>query len=158
MNQISTIMLSLLSIASLSASAQWTEVEWEQLDGISNIDFADDETGYAQMHLLQGFTSSFEQTEDGGQTWTEMNIPVNSTDIQDMNFYAPGIGAFVARVYVDGEILTQVYSTNDDGANWENISPDEVATGYGMSEIQMLDPNTIFFVIDDYFYRTINGG
>lgn len=139
-------------------SAQWTPVEWAETDGISNINFVDDLNGYAKMSFLQGFTSSFEKTEDGGETWTELNIPVNPTDIQDMDFLVSGEGALSTRTYIDGEVATRIFKTLDDCDTWEDISPEDAATGYGMSQIQMLDANTIFFVIDDYFYRTTNGG
>lgn len=153
-----TTLIAVLSLFSFSSAAQWAEVDWPAADGLSNIDFVDDVTGYAQMALLQGFTSSFEKTEDGGQTWTELNVPVTPSDIQDMDFLSSGVGVIVTRSYINEEILTQVYRTTDDGANWEDISPEDAATGFGMSEIQMLDINTVFFVIDNYFYRTINGG
>ena len=97
MNPIKTLFIAALSIFTLSTSAQWTVVEWPQTDGLDNIDFVDDVTGYAQMQMLQGFTSSFEKTEDGGQTWTELNIPVSPYDIQDMDFHLSGDGVLVTR-------------------------------------------------------------
>ncbi|MFT6998418.1 MAG: photosystem II stability/assembly factor-like uncharacterized protein [Cryomorphaceae bacterium] len=158
MNPIKTLFIAALTIFTLSTSAQWTVVEWLQTDGLDNIDFVDDVTGYAQMQMLQGFTSSFEKTEDGGQTWTELNIPVSPYDIQDMDFHLSGGGVLVTRSSTSEGIFTKVYRTMDDGANWEEISPDETATGFGMAQIQMLDANTVFFVTDNYFYRTTNGG
>lgn len=158
MPQIKTLFVAMLSTFTLSATAQWTEVEWPQTDGLWNIDFVDDLTGYAQMSLLQGFTSSFEKTVDGGQTWTEWNTPVSAIEIQDMDFLVTGEGALVTRTFSIDGTLTRVYRTLDDGDNWEDISPDDVAIGFGLAQIQMLNANTIFFVTDNYFYRTTNGG
>ena len=158
MNPIKTLLIAALTIFTLSTSAQWTVVEWPQTDGLDNIDFVDDVTGYAQMQSLQDFTSSFEKTEDGGQTWTELNIPVDPYDIQDMDFHLSAEGVLVMRSSTSEGLFTKVYRTMDDGANWEEISPDETATGFGLAQIQMLDANTVFFVTDNYFYRTINGG
>lgn len=139
-------------------NAQWTEVEWAETDGISNLNFVDDLTGYAKMHQLQGFLSSFEKTEDGGETWTDFPIPVNVTDVQDMDFLANGSGALVSRTYIDGGTETKIFKTLDNGETWDDITPMAAPNGYGLSQIQMLDNETIFFVIDDYFYRTTNGG
>jgi len=160
MNLIKIFSLAALGLFTLTGFAQWTEVDWAQTDVLTFIDFVDDETGYARMEMLQGFTSSFQKTEDGGQTWTELNLPadVEAFEIQAIDFNSSGEGVLLCRIISSEETLTQVYQTLDDGASWENISADEMALGNGLTDIQMLDVNSIFFVTENQLYRTTNGG
>lgn len=159
MKMIKNIFISLVALSTIQAQGQWNEVEWAQTYGISNLDFIDDNVGYAYMHELQGFTSVFQKTTDGGQNWTEITLPAPfGTEFQDLDFYGDGQGVILSRSWDNGETNTQVFQTNDDGENWEDISPSDVEVGYGLGQINFLNENLGFFVTGESFYTTSDGG
>lgn len=159
MKYMKSLILVVTAICTLQANAQWVEVEWEQTFGISQMNFATDNVGYAYMHELQGFTSNFSKTSDGGQNWDPITLPVPlGTEFQSMDFYEDGEGVLIVRNWETGEVFTEVYQTSDDGENWQNISPDVVDPGYGISQIKFLNPSLGFFVSGQSFYGTSDGG
>ncbi len=158
MNQIKLLLMSALAVCTISASAQWSQVEWAEDHGLTMPDFVNDEVGYAYMHQLFGFYSGLGKTEDGGQTWTDVPLPLPGSEFQAVDFYAEGEGVIVIRDWGSTDAITQIYHTLDDGETWENISPTTTETGFGIAAIQFFDAATGCFVTENSYYATSDGG
>jgi photosystem II stability/assembly factor-like uncharacterized protein len=70
------------------------------------------------VHFVSGNQSRLYRTEDGGETWGEMDIPQN---LREMVFSAGGVNPNeLWLAYYYGSDGAKVYHTVDAGASWEN--------------------------------------
>jgi|GEM_PF-1207009 len=118
---------------------------WEQVDfGIAkvwnDIKFIDDLNGW-----LIGYNLIY-QTTDGGQTWN---------DVTEME------GTFTAVDFIDNstgylcELDSIIWKTTDSGLTWDKISVPGIKR---MREINFIDENNGWLIVDQQFYKTNDGG
>ena len=81
---------------------------------------------------------TIEKTSDGGESWASLDLPVLDVEFQDIHFYADGQGVVLTRDLDNTATPTMIYHTLNDGATWQNITP----------EIVMNSGNRFWFVID----------
>ncbi len=137
---------------------QWEERHTAPDHIIEHLSFVNDNVGYAFMHELFGFNVALKKTSDDGNTWTEINLPVLGPQFLDMHFYADGKGVAVFRDFSDTITPTQIYQTLNDGATWEDVSPDSTVIGIGHAQGQFIDGNIGFLAVGQTLYTTIDGG
>jgi photosystem II stability/assembly factor-like uncharacterized protein len=148
----------LLLFAFLAGHSQWNSLSINPTTRISSFQFLDDNLGYAMQTIDQTGALSLAKTADGGMTWTPIPLPVLGYEFQAFHFSASGVGVVVIRNLQNVVTPTKIYQTINDGAAWQDISPDTTATGIGNAVCQFLDANTGYFAAGENFYSTTDGG
>jgi photosystem II stability/assembly factor-like uncharacterized protein len=150
----------LLLLFSLQGFGQWSwnPININPVKRIQTVNFLTDDLGYAMMSIDQTGAKSLEKTTDGGMTWTIVPPAILNADFQDFHFHADGQGVAVYRSLQNPTQPTTIHLTTNDGAQWQNISPDTTATGMGTAACQFLDNNIGYFTTDAVIYATTNCG
>ena len=158
MKRIEYLLISGILICSYNIFGQWTEVSSIQGRSIHTLNFLDDDLGYALMIKDPGGAATIEKTINGGNNWTELNLAVQSGEFQDIYFYAEGEGVVLVRDLSNDVVPTKIFQTMDDGASWQDISPDATVNGVGVGQCQFLNQNTGYFATERNLYTTLDGG
>jgi photosystem II stability/assembly factor-like uncharacterized protein len=137
---------------------QWDSINLSPTKLLETVDFLTDDLGYGRVVMSQTGESILEKTTDGGITWTVITAPVSGLEFQAFDFSANGIGVAVFRDLQNTVTPTLIYQTSNDGATWQDISPDTTASGIGNAVCQFLDLNSGFLSTGESFYSTTNGG
>ena len=153
-----TTFIILIFIAiSKSSNYQWSELNNFSGKAIAKFEFIDDNLGYALANDLVSNKQVILKTIDGANSWN--TIPtVNFNEFMDISFVSEGVGFSVFRDMNNTTAPMRIYKTNDDGTNWQDISPQTTNTGMGNSFVQFLDENIGFWGVADVIYKTIDGG
>ena len=157
MKLIKILVLFSLVICSNPSFGQW--VEMNNIDGrtIVSLHFLDDNMGYATMNNGYGTSFSVMKTTDGGANWIDLNLPDQSGDYLDINFYAEGKGVLVVRDFGNSALPTMVFKTGNDGQAWVDITPEDSEKGT-TGKCKFIDDNTGFFATNKFFFTTTDGG
>ena len=151
-------LLAILALVSTAGLGQWTAHNSAPDHSIDQFSFVDDNIGYAYMYESFGFSSGLKKTADGGNTWTDINLPVSFIEFLDVHFYADGEGIIVIRDLSNTTTPTMIFQTIDDGQNWQNISPVSTVAGIGISKGQFINQSIGFLGVDQVLYTTTDGG
>lgn len=111
-----------------NGGSSWTQVTTEKISTVNGIQFVNSSTGWlvgsGQFHsvivgttiTMYNYRNQLMKTTDGGQTWTDVNLPVHDySGLNDLAFIDASTG------WVVGE-AGRIYKTTDGGASWENQS------------------------------------
>src|SRR5215831_3527455 len=128
--------LSLDSLATLSSNIPDAQY--------SDLTFINETTGFA---IAQGFIV---KTSDGGNTWTTINLPVN-TSLKKIQFTDTQTGYIIGGDNTFGILL----KTIDGGQNWTSNNLNSLECPYGM---YFLSNNTGFITGKNLFIKTTDGG
>ena len=166
MKHIKLLLILILTTASSFAFSQWAEYN-TQPQKIEKFSFVDDNIGYtiSATNTTGSGPNMIYKTSDGGNSWTTIQLPLlpGSGNITSIDFTADGTGVISVYGAITGTFINynNVYSTIDDGATWNDITP-LGPTGNSLYGIVPHFVNTdIGFVTDNYYgllYRTIDGG
>ena len=137
---------------------QWTEISNLGDRKIETLVFLNDDLGYALMNEGTGHMPSLMKTTNGGADWEELNMPVETGEFQDIDFYEEGKGVLLIRDLSNDTVPTKLYRTTDDGMSWDNISPKTTARGVGVGQCQFLNSNYGFIATDRFLYITEDAG
>jgi len=97
--------------------------------------------------MLAGNWGYILKTEDGGNSWREINIPVYMSDIE----FDPIDLSLVYGSAYSGQVGKSVFKSTDLGENWINISNDlDSAAGAENIDIDHFCPNTIYLARTGY--------
>jgi len=143
---------------SIFGFGQWTVYNTAPDHHIDAFSFVDDHIGYAFMYESFGFSYGLKKTADGGNSWTDITLPLFGPEFLDMHFYAEGEGVVVMRDFSNMATPTLIFQTLDDGATWQDISPDSTEAGIGFGLGQFIDQNIGFLAVDQVLYSTTDGG
>ena len=108
------LILSLL-ILPLSLSAQWSEVNSNTTEDLSDIFFIDGVTGFCA-----GQNGTLLKSIDAGINWTTINTPT-ANDIVKIQFINEDIGFFQTYDHNDGFSTNDIYKSIDGGNSWISI-------------------------------------
>jgi hypothetical protein len=126
------------------AGSTWQEMGSRQ--NFSKIQFLSDQVGFAN-----GYNKTY-KTVNGGNTWTDMNVPTNS-GLKNLWFISPSKGFIIS----DQGYLKM---TLDGGNTWIDKNLPPFPFNYpDLVTIKFYD-NNIGYITDDegVYYKTINGG
>lgn len=127
----------------------WVKISGAALDGIP-VYSVEVMPNYPDTIFVGCDNSRIFRTYDGGTNWTDVSLGAGAHDIRDM-VINPANNEIVVTTNADG-----VYLSTDLGANWAQ-------SGLAGQEVFKLEQNptaqdTIFAVVDNGVYTSINGG
>lgn len=153
--------VALLVMLALTSSAQ---AQWRDLAPISNgafekIDFVDENTAFALVSLHRNQLAIF-RTNDGGSTWDSIGIDLFGSKtyyLQNLDFVDANIGYVTFRL-AQPSLTFKVMKTTNGGESWQDIGPENMPVGGGLSGIQFVNAQTGWLGVGNGLYRTQNGG
>ena len=157
MKQIKILLIVAIIFYSNYSFGQWQEINTIPSQYMESLNFITDDIGYVVLTEMGG-SKTIEKTINGGNSWTVINMPVPSGDLQDVHFNIEGEGVAVVRDFADDAAPTKIYQTLNDGTNWQDISPDSTVAGIGNAQCQFLDQNIGFLSTGEKLYTTVDGG
>jgi len=95
---------------------------------LSNVQFWDDNKGWALGYSITSNTTDFFRTDNGGENWTSTNISESVRHQYDAQFISRDVG-WISCDYDGG-----FYKTIDGGITWDSL-------GKGFSDIHFMDKN-----------------
>lgn len=150
------IIILIAILFSFNLDAQWTNinslnnVSWQELDFPSN-------------NIAYGISSSdkFYKTTDEGSSWQELilNFPnLTNPDFLSIDFVNDSTGYLFLRAYVNQQLESHLFKTTDGGLSWMDVSPNNLALGYGIAKVYFVNTQKGFVGTGDRLYRTVDGG
>lgn len=120
---------------------------------------------------LHGKSSGIYRTFNGGQTWQFLGVANGLPDANTENVGRIGLSLYsgdtrvLYALYTDGNLITGLYRSNDDGFNWQETGGSaELRDGagtfswyFGQVRVHPLNPEMIY-VLDVSFMRSSDGG
>ncbi len=159
MKQINIFLISIVMLfSSQSSFGQWTEISLASPNSIEQLNFLTDDLGYILELESSDGTRVIKKTSNGGDSWTEIDLPALDGQILDVHFHADNEGVVVMRDNNSSILPVVIFQTLDDGVSWQNISPDSTDAGLGLAQGQFLDQNTGFLAAGNQFYATTDQG
>lgn len=125
----------------------------------SDFKFSDPDTGYAvgTHDIFWGDSAFFRKTFDGGETWTQINIPGEIEFIESLELLDNGDIWFGSGNAVFNGIkgVSRLYHSVDGGQSWQFV---DIEIGSGILDVQFISNDTGFVLNDHFVSRTTDGG
>lgn len=158
MKQLKKFPLLFLLLFGMNVFGQWTPIPIDTSKTALQLNFIDDNVGYAMILIYGSGQKILEKTTNAGTAWTNISLPAGAGDFQAFHFHADGVGVAVFRNTQGSTTPTTIYQTLNDGLTWQNISPDTTENGIGSATCFFVNQNIGFFGTDQFIYRTVDGG
>lgn len=139
--------------------AQWAEENPFNEDQCIEMDFPTENDGFSIV-AKEGGGYAFFITDDAGKSWVQSDVEFidgETVALLSLSFASKDVGYILLRINGQG-VKSYILKTENGGESWEDVSPENVPTGYGEGSVFFVNEKVGHCSVANILLSTNDGG